>query len=135
MGYKIDQIEGIGPASAEKLGTAGIKSTDDLLKLCCDPKGRKSTAEKTGLGEKQLLKWANMADLMRISGVGGEYAELLEAAGVDTVKELRNRRADSLAAKMAEVNLEKKLTRNVPSEKQVAKWVEQAKSMEGMISH
>lgn len=135
MGYKIDQIEGIGPASAEKLGTAGIKSTDDLLKMCCDTKGRKSTAEKTGLGEKQLLKWANMADLMRISGVGEEYSELLEAAGVDTVKELRNRRADTLASKMFEINKLKKLTRTVPSEKQVAKWVEQAKSMEAVISH
>ncbi len=135
MGYKIDQIEGIGPASAEKLGTAGIKSTDDLLKMCCDTKGRKSTAEKTGLGEKQLLKWANMADLMRISGVGEEYSELLEAAGVDTVKELRNRRADTLATKMAEINQQKKLTRTVPSEKQVAKWVEQAKTMEAVISH
>ncbi len=135
MGYKIEQIEGIGPASAAKLGNAGIKSTDDLLKFCCDSKGRKSTAEKTGVGEKQLLKWANMADLMRISGVGEEYSELLEAAGVDTVKELRTRRADNLAAKMKEVNEQKKLTRTVPSEKQVAKWVEQAKSMEAMISH
>lgn len=135
MGYKIDQIEGIGPASAEKLGTAGIKSTDDLLKMCCDAKGRKSTAEKTGLREKQLLKWANMADLMRISGVGEEYSELLEAAGVDTVKELRTRRADNLAAKMAEINTQKKLTRTVPSEKQVAKWVDQAKSMDAVISH
>ena len=135
MGYKIDQIEGIGPASAEKLETAGIKSTDDLLKMCCDSKGRKSTAEKTGLTEKQLLRWANMADLMRISGIGGEYSELLEAAGVDTVKELRNRRADNLASKMSEINAQKKLTRNVPSEKQVAKWVEQAKSLEAVISH
>jgi predicted flap endonuclease-1-like 5' DNA nuclease len=135
MGYKIDQIEGIGPVSAEKLSTAGIESTDDLLKLCCDSKGRKATAEKTGVGERQRLKWTNMADFKRISGVGGEYSELLEAAGVDTVKELRNRRAGNLAAKMAEVNLQKKLTRNVPSEKQMAKWVEQAKSLEAMISH
>ena len=135
MGYKIDQIEGIGPASAEKLGTAGIKSTDDLLKMCCDSKGRKSIAEKTGLTEKQLLRWANLADLMRVSGIGGEYSELLEAAGVDTVKELRNRRADNLASKMSEINAQKKLTRNVPSEKQVAKWVEQAKSLEAVISH
>ncbi len=135
MGYKIEQIEGIGPASAAKLGNAGIKSTDDLLKFCCDSKGRKTTAEKTGLGEKQLLKWANMADLMRISGVGEEYSELLEAAGVDTVKELGTRRADNLATKMKEINGQKKLTRHAPSEKQVAKWVEQAKSMEAMISH
>ncbi len=135
MGYKIDQIEGIGPASAEKLGTAGIKSTSDLLKMCCDSKGRKSTSEKTGLSEKQLLRWTNMADLMRISGVGEEYSDLLEAAGVDTVKELRNRRSENLAAKMAEINAQKKLTRVVPSEKQVAKWVEQAKSLEAVISH
>lgn len=135
MGYKIEEIEGIGPSYGEKLAAADIKSTDDLLKLCCDAKGRKATAEKTGLTEKQLLKWANMADLMRISGVGSEYSELLEAAGVDTVKELRNRRADNLAAKMAEVNEQKKLTRSVPSESQVEKWVEQAKGLDPLITH
>ncbi len=106
-----------------------ITSTDDLLKLCCDANGRKATAEKTGLKESQLLKWANMADLMRTSGVGAVYSELLEAAGVDTVKELRNRRADNLAAKMAEVNASKKLTRAVPSEKVVSGWIEQAKTL------
>ena len=76
-----------------------------------------------------------MADLMRVKGVGEEYSELLEAAGVDTVKELRNRRADNLAAKMAEVNADKKLVRQVPSESQVTKWVEQAKGMDPMITH
>ena len=135
MAYKIEEIEGIGPAYRDKLAAAGIKTTDDLLKLCCDKKGRTAAAEKTGVSEKQLLKWANMADLMRISGVGGEYAELLEAAGVDTVKELRNRNAANLADKMKEVNEEKKLTRNVPSASQVEKWVEQAKSMDPVISH
>lgn len=135
MAYKIEEIEGIGPAFAAKLAPAGIKSTDDLLKLCCDARGRKATAEKTGLKEAQLLKWANMADLMRISGVGSEYSELLEAAGVDTVKELRNRRADNLAAKMAEVNATKKLTRAVPSENAVGKWIEQAKTLAPLIEH
>lgn len=135
MSYKISEIEGIGPSYAEKLGTADIKSTKDLLDLCCDAKGRKSTAESTGISEKQLLKWANMADLMRISGVGSEYSELLEAAGVDTVKELRNRRADNLAAKMAEVNTAKKLTRTVPSEAVVDKWVAQAKELDPVITH
>ena len=135
MGYKIEEIEGIGPSYAEKLAAANITTTDQLLKLCCDAKGRKGTSESTGVSEGQLLKWANMADLMRISGVGSEYSELLEAAGVDTVKELRNRNAENLAAKMAEVNATKKLTRSVPSEKVVTKWVEQAKSLDPVITH
>ena len=135
MGYKIEEIEGIGPVYAEKLAAASIKTTDDLLKLCCDAKGRKSAAETTGASEGQLLKWANMADLMRISGVGSEYSELLEAAGVDTVKELRNRNAENRAAKMAEVNESKKLTRTVPSEKVVTDWVDQAKSLDPLITH
>ena len=135
MGYKIQEIEGIGPANAEKLAKADIATTDALLELCCDAKGRKATSEKCGISEKVLLKWANMADLMRVNGVAEEYSELLEAAGVDTVKELKMRRADNLAAKMAEVNEQKKLTRSVPSEKTVAKWIEQAKTMEPVISH
>lgn len=135
MSYKIEEIEGIGPAYAEKLSAAEVKTTDDLLKLCCDAKGRKATAEKTGVSTGQLLKWANMADLMRISGVGSEYSELLEAAGVDTVRELRNRNAANLAAKMAEVNETKKLTRTVPSEKVVEGWVEQAKTLDPLITH
>ncbi|MGB5715468.1 MAG: DUF4332 domain-containing protein [Gammaproteobacteria bacterium] len=135
MGYKIEEIEGIGPANAKKLAAADINTTAGLLKLCCDAKGRKATAEKTGVSEGQLLKWANMADLMRISGVGSEYSELLEAAGVDTVKELRNRNAANLAAKMAEVNATKKLTRTVPSEKVVSKWVEQAGALDPLITH
>lgn len=135
MGYKIEEIEGIGPANAKKLAAADISTTAGLLKLCCDARGRKATAEKTGVSEGQLLKWANMADLMRISGVGSEYSELLEAAGVDTVKELRNRNAANLAAKMAEVNATKKLTRTVPSEKTVSKWVAQAGALDPLITH
>ena len=135
MSYKIQEIEGIGPVYAEKLAAADIDTTEELLKLCCDARGRKATAEKTGVSESQLLKWANMADLMRISGIGSEFSELLEAAGVDTVKELRNRNAGNLAAKMAEVNEQKKLTRTVPSEKTVAGWVDQAKSMDPLITH
>ncbi len=135
MTYKIEDIEGIGPAYREKLMVASITTTDDLLKLCCDAKGRSQVAESCGLSTRQLLKWANMADLMRISGVAGEYAELLEAAGVDTVKELRNRNPENLAEKMKEVNESKKLTRVVPSASQVGKWVEQAKSMDPVITH
>lgn len=135
MSYKIEEIEGIGPAWAAKLSVANISTTDDLLKLCCDAGGRKATAEKTGISESQLLKWANMADLMRISGVGSEYSELLEAAGVDTVKELRTRNAENLAAKMAEVNAAKKLTRAVPAVKAVTDWIEQAKTLTPLITH
>lgn len=135
MTYKIEEIEGIGPAYAEKLSGAGIASTDDLLDRCGSSRGRGEVAETTGLSAKQLLKWANMADLMRISGVGEEYSELLEAAGVDTVKELKHRNADNLAQKMQEVNEAKKLTRQVPSASQVSKWIEQAGSLEPKISH
>jgi len=135
MAYKITEIEGIGPKYGETLGKAGINTTDDLLDKCADKKGRKATAGDAGLTESQLLKWANMADLMRISGVGEEYSELLEAAGVDTVKELKMRRPDNLTAKMKEVNEAKKLTRQTPSESQVTKWVEQAKTLEPKISH
>ncbi len=134
-GYKIEQIEGIGPAYAKKLASAGIETTDHLLDQCGSAKGRAAVAGKAGVTEKVLLKWANMADLMRISGVGGEFAELLEAAGVDTVKELKTRSAENLAAKMAEINAEKKLTRRVASAKQIGKWVEQAKSLEPKITH
>ena len=135
MAYKIDEIEGIGPAYKEKLNGAGINTTDDLLDAGGDKKGRADLAEKTGVSESQILKWTNMADLMRISGVGEEFSELLEAAGVDTVKELRNRNAENLAAKMAEVNEEKKLTRAVPSASQVEKWVEQAKTLDPKITY
>lgn len=135
MTHKIEEIEGIGPAYAAKLQHAGITTTDELLQLCRDADGRKRTAGKTGLSAAQLLKWANLADLMRISGIGSEYSELLEAAGVDTVKELATRRADNLAAKMTEVNADKKLTRAVPAEKVVSGWIEQAKTLEPMITH
>ena len=135
MRYKIEEIEGIGPSYASKLEKAKIATTDDLLKLCCDAKGRKAVSAQTGIGASTLLKWANMADLMRISGIGQEYSQLLEAAGVDTVKELATRRADSLAAKMEEVNGAKKLARATPSQKTVAGWVEQAKGLKPLISH
>lgn len=135
MGCKIEEIEGIGPAYRDKLGQAAIHTTDDLLHQCCGPKGRAEVAAKTGCSEAQLLKWANMADLMRITGIGPEFAELLEAAGVDTVKELRTRRSDNLSAKMAEVNETAKLTRRVPSEDQVSGWIQQAGTLEATIDH
>lgn len=132
---KIDEIEGIGPAYAEKLSAAGISNTDTLLERCCEKGGRSKLAEETGISETLILKWTNMADLFRIKGVAGEYAELLECAGVDTVKELATRNAENLAAKLNEVNDEKKLTRRTPNDAAVKDWVEQAKALPGKISH
>lgn len=135
MSYSISDIEGIGPVLAEKLKGAGIKTTGALLERAASPKGRKDVAAESGINEKQILKFANMADLMRIKGVGEEYSELLEAAGVDTVKELRNRRPDNLTAKMAEVNETKKLVRSLPSEKVVEGWVAHAKELDPVMTY
>lgn len=135
MSYKIEDIEGIGPSYGQKLRDAGIATTGALLKKCGTPKGRKALAADTGIDDGRILKWTNLADLMRIKGIGTQYSELLEAAGVDTVKELKHRNAANLAAKMQEVNAEKKLTRATPAEKLVVSWVEQAKSMEPAISY
>lgn len=135
MAYKIDEIEGIGPAYAEKLLKAGVKTTDDLLELCCDTKGRKAISEISSISTKMLLEWANMADLMRISGVGKQFAELLEATGVDTVKELRNRNAKNLTTMMAEINAAKKLCKSDPAESMIDEWVKQAKKLNPLITH
>ena len=135
MSYKIQDIEGIGPSYAEKLSVAKIKTTTDLLKYCCDQQGRSSVSTRTGVAEPQLLKWANMADLMRISGVGSEFSELLEAAGVDTVKELRTRNADNLAEKMRAVNAARRLTRTTPGTKTVQKWISHAERLSPVITH
>jgi len=132
---KIQEIEGIGPTYGEKLAGIGINDTDTLLAKGKTPAGRKEIAETTGLSDKHVLKWVNMADLFRITGVGPEFAELLEVAGVDTVVELGQRNADNLATKMAEVNEEKKLTRRVPNSNDVTNWVNQAKSMERGIEY
>ena len=132
---KIQEIEGIGAVLGEKFEGAGVKDTDGLLEKGRTRSGRKALAEATGLSESRILTFVNMADLFRISGVAGEYAELLVAAGVDTVKELKTRNAANLAEKLAEVNAEKKLTRKVPSAKTVEGWVAQAAELPGVIEH
>ncbi len=133
--YKIEDVEGIGPTYGEKLRAAGVTNTDQLLKAGKTKKDRAELAKKTGIGEAQILKWVNMVDLYRISGVGSEYAELLEAAGVDTVKELKHRTAASLFKKITEVNTEKKLTRRVPTETAVTEWIEQAKKLPAAVEY
>ena len=135
MATNIQTIEGIGPSYAEKLERVGCSSVEKLLQAGATRRGRANLAEETGLSETLLLKWVNMADLRRIRGVGGEFAELLEGAGVDTVKELRHRNAESLVARMAEVNREKRLTRAVPGVKSVTGWIEQAQALPPIIEH
>lgn len=135
MAYDIIEVEGIGEGYATKLKDAGINNTEALLAKCATKSGRKAVAEETGIDAKNLLTWVNHADLMRISGIGGQFSELLEAAGVDTVKELRNRNAANLASAMKKHNDESKLTKGLLSESKVQGWIDQAKEMEPMVSH
>ncbi len=135
MSYKIIDIEGVGEVYAEKLTAAGIKKVEDLLEKCAAPKGRKELAEATEISEKLILRWTNHADLFRISGVGPQFAELLEAAGVDTVKEFRHRVAENLVPKLEEVNAQKNLVNRVPSVKEVQKMIDQAKELEPKVSY
>lgn len=135
MSYGIEEIEGIGPAYGAKLKAAGIVTTDDLLDRCAGAKGREETSEATGIEAGHLLTWANMADLMRLSGVGRQFGELLHAAGVDTVKELATRNADNLVAKLAEVNESRRIAGSTPALAQVSDWIEAAKATEARITH
>jgi len=135
MAYKVEQIEGIGEVYAEKLNAAGIKTTEELLEKCAAPKGRKDLAEATGISEKLVLKWTNHADLMRINGIAGQFAELLEAAGVDTVKELKHRVPANLQAKLEEVNAVKNLCNRVPAVSEVERMIEQAKELEAVMTY
>ncbi len=135
MAYKIDQVEGIGAAYAEKLNAAGVKTTEDLLEKCASKKGRVAMAEATGISEKLILKWTNHSDLFRINGIAGQFAELLEAAGVDTVKEFRHRVPANLHAKLVEVNEAKNLCNRVPSVTELEKMIAQAKELEPKITY
>lgn len=132
---KVEEIEGIGPEYAKKLLEAGIKTTDDLLKAAGPKEGRKMLAEKTGISEKLILEWVNLADLFRIKGIGEEYSDLLEEAGVDTVVELARRDPANLHAKILEINKEKKLVRRPPTLAQVTDWVKQAKKLPKKVEY
>jgi predicted flap endonuclease-1-like 5' DNA nuclease len=132
---KLIEVEGIGEVYAQKLGAAGIKTLAGLLKKGGTPEGRKEIAAKSGIGDALILEWVNHADLFRIKGIGGEYADLLEEAGVDTVVELSKRNAENLTAKVVQINTEKKLVRRVPSLKQVTRWIEEAKTLQRAVSY
>jgi predicted RecB family nuclease len=131
----IDAVEGIGQRTATKLRKNGIRTTEALLKRAGDRKGRRKLATETGFTEKQLLEWVNRSDMMRCKGIGGEYSDLLESAGVDTIKELRRRNAASLTKKMVEINEKKKLVRRLPTESMVSRWIEFAKDLEPTVKH
>lgn len=131
----IDAIEGIGHKSATKLRKAGVRTTQALLKTSATKKGRKALATTSGISETQILEWVNRADLMRVRGVGEEYSDLLEAAGVDTVKELRRRNPTNLLAMIVATNEKKRLVRRLPTEGMVRRWVEDAKDLPPIVSH
>ena len=132
---KLTDIEGIGDVYAQKLITGGIKTTRDLLREGATTQGRKSIAEKTSVSEKNILEWVNHLDLYRVKGVGGQYADLLEEAGVDTVVELAQRNPDNLYQKLQAVNQEKKLVRKLPTPFQVKNWIDQAAKLPRVISY
>ena len=132
---KLTKVEGIGEVYAQKLQEAGIGTTQALLEKGASPQGRKEIAEKTGISGTLILEWVNHVDLFRIKGVGEEYSDLLEAAGVDTVPELAQRNAENLYQKLATVNQEKKLVRQLPTQAQVSDWTEQAKRLPRVITY
>jgi len=135
MAYKIIEIEGIGEVHAGKLSTQGITSVEQLLETGASKKGRSELAASSSISESLLLRWVNMADLFRIKGVAEEFSDLLELAGVDTVKELRTRNADNLHAKLTEVNAERSAAGRVPSLDEISNWIEQASHLEPKVTH
>ena len=132
---RIAEIKGVSAVYAEKLGSANLKTTEDFLAAAATPEARKALAEATGISPNTLLEWANRADLHRVKGIGEQYSDLLEAAGVDTVPELAQRRPDNLVKKLIEVNEAKQLVRKLPTESQVTDWVDQAKALPRMLHY
>lgn len=135
MTMNVKELKGMTEALAEKLAEKGIKDSDQLLEAAATPSGRKELAAHAGVETRAILELANRADLARVKGIGGVFGDLLEAAGVDTIKELATRRADNLHAKIVEVNNDKKLSGRVPTEADVQDWVEQAKALGGKIEY
>lgn len=135
MAQQITMIESIGPVFKEKLAAAGVTTVEGLLEKGASKAGRKSIAEASGVDESKILTWVNMADLFRIKGVASQFAELLKAAGVDTVKELRNRNPENLHAALVKTQEEKGLTRAVPALSRIEAFVAEAKELEPMVTY
>lgn len=135
MSKALDQIEGIGPAYKEKMATAGITTVEALLEKGATTQGRKELSETTGMSESVILNWVNMADLFRINGVAGQFAELLQVSGVNTVKEFATRNAENLFTKLTEVNAEKNLTKVIPSVERLQSFIDEAKTLAPVVTH
>ena len=135
MKYKIEDIEGIGPAYGKRLETVGITDTEALLNNCATKTGRRNISDKVEIPETLILTWVNHADLMRINGVGSQFAELLEAAGVDTVKELAQRNPENLYNKMKEVNDNLGVSGRTPPLANVLAMIEEAKILEPIVTY
>ena len=135
MSYPINHIEGLDPQEVQTLKSCGIRTTERLLELAKNPKGRDLLAAKTGYDTARILAWANAADRMRIKGMGRGYSCLLRAVGVETVRELRYRNPANLAKAMGEANKKRKLVRFLPSEKLIMRWVKQAKELAPKITY
>jgi predicted flap endonuclease-1-like 5' DNA nuclease len=135
MNYPLKKIEGIGAAYAKMLAKAGAKTTGSLLKKTRTPKQRQELAKGTGISKKLILEWANLADLMRIRGIGEEWSDLLEEAGVDTIKELRRRNPENLYTALVKTNAKKKLVRRVPPEPYIKDWVKQAGKLKPFLKY
>lgn len=131
----IIDVEGIGPVYAEQLGAVGVKTTDDLLERGAKPKGREDLEAATGIGHTLILKWVNRVDLYRVNGIGSEYSDLLEVAGVDTVPELAQRNAANLTETLAEANASRNLVRRLPTLETVTDWIEQAKKLPRVVQY
>jgi predicted flap endonuclease-1-like 5' DNA nuclease len=135
MLMNIEDVEGVGPVNAAKLQEAGVRTTDELLQRGATPGGRQELESATGISHNQILEWTNHADLYRISGVGSEYADLLEAAGVDSVAELAQRNAKNLAETFAELDAARNTVRSIPGEATVERWIEEAKTLPRMVEY
>jgi predicted flap endonuclease-1-like 5' DNA nuclease len=131
----IAAIESMDQRDATKLRKAGVRTTDALLKTAATRTGRRRLAREASLSESEILSWVNRADLMRIKGIGSEYADLMEAAGVDTIRELRRRNPDRLLTAMTEINVRRRLIRRLPTKGMVAGWIEAAKGIEPLVTH
>ena len=131
----IAAIESMDRLDATKLRKIGVRTTDALLSVAATRTGRRRLARETGLSESEILAWVNRADLMRIRGIGSEYADLLEVAGVDTIRELRRRNPDRLLAAMTDFNLRRRLIRRLPTNGMVTGWIEAAKGLEPLVTH